>query len=415
MNNLAKQQCKPFKKGIKPLSASVTKALLDRLHSEWEINEHHKCLTRSLSFKDFYETIAFVNAVAWIARQQNHYPKLKIDEIECHIEYSTASAEGLTLNDFICAAKIDLILEQTLSVHIPTQKHHTNDKSPPESQPNNPARVTNKTRKPAMGKHTSRYDQQTLVITRPVSKTEFEENDMPHGYNPDIALNEKTEQQTQIMTRPIFKDHIPEIAEDPENQMTETHFQNTVNIEAESHRTNREIAVENAFSGPESLFERTLVLEKPYTMAEISPTATGTNTNDTENEIPSLPDPDEVPTAVYNPETDDIRRPPNLEIDDKPEHDSADNDAGEATIPEGTLADMEKTLVLSTAKQKNMPMHAQNDEQTVVLTAPFNSNDENFLEKTGPKSKDNTTTVDPAIENDDTLVMHTNTYTPVRE
>jgi 4a-hydroxytetrahydrobiopterin dehydratase len=56
-----------------------------------------------------YHTMAFVNAVAWIANQENHHPDLEIGYNYCHIKFFTHAVNGLTQNDFICAAKIDKI------------------------------------------------------------------------------------------------------------------------------------------------------------------------------------------------------------------------------------------------------------------------------------------------------------------
>ena len=55
--------------------------------------------------------MAFVNAVAWIAHQEDHHPDLEVGYNRCHVRYSTHAIGGLSANDMICAAKIDDLLE----------------------------------------------------------------------------------------------------------------------------------------------------------------------------------------------------------------------------------------------------------------------------------------------------------------
>lgn len=69
-------------------------------------------LHRDFHFKNYYQTIAFVNALAWMTHQQDHHPDLAVGYNVCGVSYSTHSAGatgGLTDNDFICAARADAI------------------------------------------------------------------------------------------------------------------------------------------------------------------------------------------------------------------------------------------------------------------------------------------------------------------
>ena len=68
-------------------------------------------ITRSFSFKNFYETMAFVNAIAYIANRQDHHPDMEVGYNKCTVRFSTHSAGGLTENDFRCAAKVDALLK----------------------------------------------------------------------------------------------------------------------------------------------------------------------------------------------------------------------------------------------------------------------------------------------------------------
>ena len=67
-------------------------------------------LRKSFSFADFEATMAFVNAVADVARAQNHHPDLAVHYARCVVTFSTHDAGGLTRNDFICAARTERIL-----------------------------------------------------------------------------------------------------------------------------------------------------------------------------------------------------------------------------------------------------------------------------------------------------------------
>jgi 4a-hydroxytetrahydrobiopterin dehydratase len=67
-------------------------------------------LERRFEFRDFHETMAFVNAVAWIAHRHDHHPDMTVGFRHCQLRYTTHSAGGLTLKDFICAACIDALL-----------------------------------------------------------------------------------------------------------------------------------------------------------------------------------------------------------------------------------------------------------------------------------------------------------------
>ncbi len=67
-------------------------------------------LHKRFAFADFHHTMAFVNAVAWIAHQEDHHPDLTVSYGACTVRYATHSVGGLSINDFICAAKVDAML-----------------------------------------------------------------------------------------------------------------------------------------------------------------------------------------------------------------------------------------------------------------------------------------------------------------
>ncbi len=89
------------------LDGATAQSLLDQL-AGWQ--RDGDTLVKSYRFKDHYETMAFVNAVAWISHREDHHPDLMVGYNECKIRYSTHAVNGLSENDFICAAKVDALL-----------------------------------------------------------------------------------------------------------------------------------------------------------------------------------------------------------------------------------------------------------------------------------------------------------------
>ncbi len=66
-------------------------------------------ITKTFVFKNYHQTIAFVNASAWVSHREDHHPDLSVHYNKCVVAYSTHDAGGITLNDFICAAKLDAL------------------------------------------------------------------------------------------------------------------------------------------------------------------------------------------------------------------------------------------------------------------------------------------------------------------
>ena len=109
MTDLLHRSCQPLQSGTPPLAEDKVSRLLQQLHDDWGIQQASE-LQRSVKFKNYYQTMAFVNAVAWIAHQEDHHPDLEVGYNRCVVHYSTHSIGGISENDFICAAKIDALL-----------------------------------------------------------------------------------------------------------------------------------------------------------------------------------------------------------------------------------------------------------------------------------------------------------------
>ena len=63
-------------------------------------------IAKTFKFKNYHETMAFVNATAWVSHREDHHPDLEVGYNKCRVRYSTHSVGGLSENDFICAAKL---------------------------------------------------------------------------------------------------------------------------------------------------------------------------------------------------------------------------------------------------------------------------------------------------------------------
>jgi len=67
-------------------------------------------IAREFDFENFYHTMAFVNAVAWIANQQDHHPDMEVGYNKCRVAYSTHTVGGISEKDFACAVKVDKLV-----------------------------------------------------------------------------------------------------------------------------------------------------------------------------------------------------------------------------------------------------------------------------------------------------------------
>lgn len=105
-NDFVEKHCKPCEVGVPPLTRLEIERLLKPLDG-WEYSNEE--LVRTYQFKNYYETIAFVNAVAWVSHRENHHPDLEVAYRQCRVRYSTHAIGGLSESDFICAAKIDAL------------------------------------------------------------------------------------------------------------------------------------------------------------------------------------------------------------------------------------------------------------------------------------------------------------------
>jgi 4a-hydroxytetrahydrobiopterin dehydratase len=103
---LASKRCIPCEGGVAPLGEAEIDRLLGQV-PDWK--RVGSVIGREFRFGGYLQTIAFVNAVAWVAERENHHPDLEVGYNRCLVRFSTHSIGGLSENDFILAAKIDAL------------------------------------------------------------------------------------------------------------------------------------------------------------------------------------------------------------------------------------------------------------------------------------------------------------------
>lgn len=106
--NLSAQRCVPCEGGVEPLSEEQIRTKLDMLEG-WSYE--NGIIRKMYKFRNYYQTIAFVNAIAWFTHLENHHPDLHVTYNTCTVAYSTHAVNGITDNDFICAVKVDALLD----------------------------------------------------------------------------------------------------------------------------------------------------------------------------------------------------------------------------------------------------------------------------------------------------------------
>lgn len=106
LEDLISSHCKPLRGSEFMLDSQQVEAFLVLL-PDWSLVEHGRALRREFSFADYYRTLAFVNALAFIAHSEDHHPDLGVHYNRCVVRYSTHDVGGISANDFICAAKAE--------------------------------------------------------------------------------------------------------------------------------------------------------------------------------------------------------------------------------------------------------------------------------------------------------------------
>lgn len=112
LSELAQKECVPCKAGAPQLIGSAMRVLFEKLSNGWSIvDDHH--LVKEYRFKNFREALDFTNRIGELAESQNHHPDIHLAWGRVQVSIWTHKINGLTESDFILAAKIDALTQNT--------------------------------------------------------------------------------------------------------------------------------------------------------------------------------------------------------------------------------------------------------------------------------------------------------------
>ena len=111
MSNLTKKKCGPCSKNTPKLSMDEIQNKLSEIN-DWELNDNKEMIFKKFKFKSFKNALHFTNLVGELAEEEGHHPDISLGWGYCLIMIHTHAIKGLSINDFILAAKIDEIIEQ---------------------------------------------------------------------------------------------------------------------------------------------------------------------------------------------------------------------------------------------------------------------------------------------------------------
>ena len=106
---LVRAHCLPLKGSEHKLTQARIAELIVQV-AGWSLVEEGRAISKTFKFDNYYQTMAFVNALAYVAHGQDHHPDLGVHYDRAVVRYSTHDVGGLSENDFICAAKADALV-----------------------------------------------------------------------------------------------------------------------------------------------------------------------------------------------------------------------------------------------------------------------------------------------------------------
>ena len=107
--DLTNRHCVPCEGGVPTLTRTEAETLLADVPG-WALADDVKSIHRRFEFKGFYKCMSFINAMAWVANAENHHPDFSAGYSFCEVTFTTHAIDGLSENDFICAAKVNALL-----------------------------------------------------------------------------------------------------------------------------------------------------------------------------------------------------------------------------------------------------------------------------------------------------------------
>ncbi len=109
-NVLDEKTCVPCQGGMAAMDATIARDMMGQLQDGWVLDDAGTALRRRIEFKGFAKAVYHANLAAWLADTQGHHPDIRFGWGYFEIEFTTHEADGVTENDFICAAKFDDLL-----------------------------------------------------------------------------------------------------------------------------------------------------------------------------------------------------------------------------------------------------------------------------------------------------------------
>lgn len=115
LRNLTDKKCSNNPKLAPKLTGEETFQLLSLINKSiddgWILDSNNQTISQIFEFKNYHQAMAFANSCAWVAHQNDHHPDMTVTYRHCQLCFTTHSVGGLSINDFICAAKIDDLLK----------------------------------------------------------------------------------------------------------------------------------------------------------------------------------------------------------------------------------------------------------------------------------------------------------------
>jgi len=113
ISELIEKKCQHLENGLSDTEITAYLALLE----DWALTDGK--IVKTFNFQNYYETLAYINAIAYVIHAEDHHPELVVTYNRCVVKFDTHSVNGgkggISENDFICAAKIDAIFTQSFA------------------------------------------------------------------------------------------------------------------------------------------------------------------------------------------------------------------------------------------------------------------------------------------------------------
>lgn len=110
-SDLSSKKCVPCEGGIDALNREDARKFILKIDKDWVLSEDSKSIYREFKFKNHYEVISVINLIAWISHKEDHHPEITFSYNTLLVKFFTYAINGLSENDFICAAKIDNVIK----------------------------------------------------------------------------------------------------------------------------------------------------------------------------------------------------------------------------------------------------------------------------------------------------------------